>query len=119
MSDSTVGIVEPGSPTKKIDNEERTNDFGETVQRQRTASPMLETLTGFLGTAAKRFALALDPATSRLRVAVEAAAVTITGVTTVATVTNVAQIGGVVANLDQYNGNKAAVAGLRSRITVS
>jgi hypothetical protein len=128
MSDSTVGIVEPGSPTKLVDNEQRTNDNGDTVQRQRVAAPMLETLFSLLRPTMKKLALALDPATARLRVAIESAAVTITGVTTVTTVstvttcasvTNLAQIGGVAAGLDQYNSSKAAVAGLRSKITVT
>ena len=131
MSDSIVGIGEPGSPSKYVDNEQRTNDNGDTVQRQRIAAPMLETLVSLLRPSMKKLALALDPATSRLRVAIESAAVTITGVTTVTTVTtcstvttcasvtNLAQIGGVAAGLDQYNSSKAAVAGLRSRITVT
>lgn len=125
MSDSIVGIGEPGSPSKYVDNEQRTNDNGDTVQRQRIAAPMLETLVSLVRQPLKKLGLALDPATSRLRVAIESAAVTITGVTTVTTVTtcasvtNVAQIGGVAAGLDQYNSSKAAVAGLRSRITVT
>jgi hypothetical protein len=119
MSDSIVGIGEPGSPSKYVDNEERVNDNGDTVQRQRIAAPMLETLLSLARQPLKKLALALDPTTSRLRVAIESAAVTITGVTTVTTVTNLAQIGGVAAGLDQYNSSKAAVAGLRSRITVT
>jgi hypothetical protein len=125
MSDSIVGIGEPGSPSKYVDNEQRTTDNGDTVQRQRIAAPMLETLVSLVRQPLKKLGLALDPATSRLRVAIESAAVTITGVTTVTTVTtcasvtNVAQIGGVAAGLDQYNSSKAAVAGLRSRITVT
>jgi len=128
MSDSIVGIGEPGSPSKYVDNEERVNDNGDTVQRQRIAAPMLETLLSLARQPLKKLGLALDPATSRLRVAIESAAVTITGVTTVTTVstvttcasvTNLAQIGGVAAGLDQYNSSKAAVAGLRSRITVT
>lgn len=131
MADSKVGIAEPASPSKYVDNEQRTNDNGDTVQRQRIAAPMLETLVSLLRPSLKKLALSLDPATSRLRVAIESAAVTITGVTTVTTVTtcstvttcasvtNLAQIGGVPAGLDQYNSSKAAVAGLRSKITVT
>ncbi len=131
MSDATVGIVETGSPTTLVDNEQRTNDNGDTVKRQRVAVPMAETLLSLVRRPLSMLSLALEPATARVRVAIESAAVTITGVTTVTTVTtcstvttcasvtNVAQIGGVAAGLDQYNSSKAAVAGLRSKITVT
>ena len=42
--DQRVGILEPGAPSAYIDNEEVTNDLGQSVLRQKLRAPMVESL---------------------------------------------------------------------------
>lgn len=125
MSDGTsgsVGVLQPGSPDRQIDN----SIMADGTYRQRVDAP---TLADWLGNI-EGLLTQLVAKTSQQNVAGQIRALletgsttavtgTLTGVTTVSTVTNVAQVGGLSANYDQVSAMNILALGLRDRITVA
>ena len=70
-SDTTVGIIPPGSPTAYVDNSSITNDAGTAVLRQRVEDPVLISLIDSFRALLNNLGMAIDPTTGRMRVLID------------------------------------------------
>ncbi len=130
-TDATIGILEPGSPSKNVDNSLMTDGS----YRQRVDAPTVADLLGniewlltvLVGKTAQQNASGQVPSLLQSG-STTAVTGTLTGVTTVTTVTtcstvssltNVVGIGGLAASYDQYAQINAGAWALRSGISVT
>ena len=124
-TDASVGVLEPGSPSKLIDNSLMLDG----TYRQRVDAPTIAGLMGDM-VALLQMLLSKTPqqnTSGQQRTLLESGSTTavtgtLTGVTTCSTVsslTNVVGIGGLAASYDQYAQINACAFALRNRITVA
>lgn len=98
MADVRVAIQQSAAPDFYVDNEQQTNDQGQSVIRQKVSTPdavgLLEMCVHLLGLLVANQGTA--DVNDRVRVNIEAGTLpTVTTVTTVSSVTNAQSIGGV------------------------
>ena len=124
-TDATIGILEPGSPSKNVDNSLMANGS----YRQRVDAPTVADLLGniewlltvLVGKTAQQNASGQVPSLLQSG-STTAVTGTLTGVTTCSTVsslTNIVGIGGLAASYDQYAQINAGAWALRSGISVT
>ena len=127
-TDASVGVLEPGSPSKLIDN----SLMASGKYRQRVEVPTVAGLMGDM-VALLQMLLSKTPqqnTSGQQRTLLESGSTTavtgtLTGVTTVTTVSavssvnNVLAVGGLNASYDQYAQINACAFALRNRITVA
>ena len=125
MSDTKVDIKESLTPTHSVDVEQVVNELGQTVVRQKTATP---DATGLLSEAVYLLRLiagvvpARDPATAAAQVQMQGTVpvsistiATVTNLTTAATLTTQTNWGGLPAENEQFGHGAAASAALVQR----
>ena len=121
MADRAVGVAEAAVPTVLIDNEEVINASGQAVARQRIATPDAAGLlfeAVYLLRLIASVAPAREPATQAARVAVQGTVPVSGSLTTLTTMSNQTNFGGLPAQNQQFGHGAEASAFLVQRAVV-